>query len=58
VGQDVSSSNEISGGDEEAEVVESNSIVDNDGLSSDQSEYAKNICIPILPNLRLCLGRI
>jgi hypothetical protein len=44
-GVDVSSSNEINDDDEEAEVVESNSIFDNDDLSSDQSEYAKNICI-------------
>jgi hypothetical protein len=44
-GVEVSSSNEISDGDEEAEVVESNSIFDNDGLSSDQSEYGKNIYI-------------
>jgi hypothetical protein len=45
-------SSEVSDGDEEAEVVESYSIDDNFGMLRDQSEFVKNLCIPVLPNLR------
>jgi hypothetical protein len=56
VNVDGSISSEVSDDDEEAEVVESNSLYDNDGMLRDQSEYVKNVCIPVLPNLRLRLG--
>jgi hypothetical protein len=55
VNVDSSISSEVSDGDKEAEVVESNSIYDNDGMLRDQSEYVENVCIPVLPNLRLWL---
>jgi hypothetical protein len=51
-------SSEVSEGDIEAEVVESNVIFDNDGLVNAQNDYAKNICNTFLPNPGLWLGKI
>jgi hypothetical protein len=58
VNVDGSISSEVRDGDEEAEVVESNSISDNDGNLRDQSEYVRRVYIPVIPNLRLRLENL
>jgi hypothetical protein len=54
---DDSSWSEVSDGDIEAEVVESNSIFDGDGLLLDLMIMRRTFVSSVLPNPRLWLGK-